>query len=249
MHVREDIPSKILKKHIFPNNIEGLFVEINLRKSKWLIFGTYHPPNQNDNYYFDSLTKALDLYNDYYDNFLLAGDFNAEENEPCLNLFLSQYDAKNLVKDKTCFKSAANPSCIDLLLTNSPKSFQNTTVFSTGLSDFHKMALTVLKTKFEKVKPKEIQYRYYKNFAEDDFRNDLKNHLTNCSTYEDFEKVFLEVLQTHAPLKKKYIRTNEVPYMTKTLRKPSRKGPNLNVNFVKLNYLLTKKYIKSKIIL
>ena len=71
------------------------------------------------------------------------------------------------------------------------------------------MALTVLKTKFEKVKPKEIQYRYYKNFAEDDFRNDLKNHLTNCSTYEDVEKVFLEVLQTHAPLKKKYIRANE----------------------------------------
>ena len=123
IYVREDIPSKILKKHIFPNNIEGLFVEINLRKSKWLIFGTYHPPNQNDNYYFDSLTKALDLYNDYYDKFLLAGDFNAEENEPCLNSFLSQYDAKNLVKDKTCFKSAANPSCIDLLLTNSPKSF------------------------------------------------------------------------------------------------------------------------------
>ena len=39
------------------DNIEGLFVEINLRKSKWLIFGTYHLPNENDRYYFDTLTR------------------------------------------------------------------------------------------------------------------------------------------------------------------------------------------------
>ena len=30
IYVREDIPSKILRKHIFPNDIEGIFVEINL---------------------------------------------------------------------------------------------------------------------------------------------------------------------------------------------------------------------------
>ena len=99
------------------DNIEGLFVEINLRKSKWLIFGTYHLPNQNDSYYFDSLTKALDLYNDYYDKFLLADDFNAEEDEPCLSPFFNSKMQKNLVKDKTCFKSTTNPSCVDLLLT------------------------------------------------------------------------------------------------------------------------------------
>ena len=49
---------------------------------------------------------------------------------------------KNLVKDKTCFKSIDNPSCIDLFLTNSFQSFQKTTTVSTGLSDFHKMIVT-----------------------------------------------------------------------------------------------------------
>ena len=95
------------------------------------------------------------------------------------------------------------------------------------------MAITVLKTKFEKVKPKEIHYRCYKNFVETDFRNDLKKHLTPCSTYEMFEKVFLEVLQTHAPLKKKYVRANEVPYMTKTLRKAIMKRSQLESKFYK----------------
>ena len=32
MYVRNDIPGKLLTKHNFPNDIEGLFVEINFRK-------------------------------------------------------------------------------------------------------------------------------------------------------------------------------------------------------------------------
>ena len=33
IYVREDIPSKQLTKHNFTKNVEGLFVEINLRKT------------------------------------------------------------------------------------------------------------------------------------------------------------------------------------------------------------------------
>ena len=39
------------------------------------------------------------------------------------------------------------------------------------------------------------------------------------ASYKDFELTFLEVLNTHAPLKKKMIRANHVPYMSKILRK------------------------------
>ena len=38
-----------------------------------------------------------------------------------------------------------NPSCIDLVITNSPNSFQSTSTFCTGLSDFDKLVVTVLK--------------------------------------------------------------------------------------------------------
>ena len=44
IYVREDIPCKLLDKHIFPDDIEGLFVELNFRKSKLLLLGTYPPP-------------------------------------------------------------------------------------------------------------------------------------------------------------------------------------------------------------
>ena len=60
-YVREDIPSKILNLVDIPDDIEGTFIEINLRKAKWLIFSTYLPPWQDKGYYFESIAKALDV--------------------------------------------------------------------------------------------------------------------------------------------------------------------------------------------
>ena len=102
----------MLTKHVFPDDIEGLFIELNFRKAKWLLFGIYHPPTQSDSYYFNNLDKALDLYS-HYDKQLLVGDFNTEVSD-VLSIFLYQHDLENLVKDKTCFKNANNPSTIDL---------------------------------------------------------------------------------------------------------------------------------------
>ena len=100
------------------------------------------------------------------------------------------YDLNNLVKDRTCFKSVVNPSCVDLFLTNCTKSFQNTNVVSTGLSDCHKMIVTVLKTTFEKKKPKEIIYRCYKKFDKLFFREELRRKLNLCENYVQFEMFF-----------------------------------------------------------
>ena len=96
IYVRQDIPTRLLKLHTFPYDIEGIFIEINLRKTKWILYGTYHPPGQDDRYYFGHLGKALDIYSDKYDKFLLAGDFNAEEGESCLDIFLCDYGTKNM---------------------------------------------------------------------------------------------------------------------------------------------------------
>ena len=48
IYVRKDIPSKPLTDHKLSHDIEGIFVELNLRKNKWLLFGSYHPPSQSD---------------------------------------------------------------------------------------------------------------------------------------------------------------------------------------------------------
>ena len=59
--------------------------------------------------------------------------------------FCHVYTCQNTIKDQTCFKNPRNPSCVDLFITNRPKSFQSYAVIETGLSDFEKMSLTVMK--------------------------------------------------------------------------------------------------------
>ena len=98
-----------------------------------------------------------------------------------------------------------NPSCIDLLLTNNVYAFQQTSAICTGLSDCHKLVLTVLKTTVPRSQPKEITYRDYKQFDSSKFKKELKNVLTkesndSCTT---FVEQFLKVLNIHAPLKRK----------------------------------------------
>ena len=72
---------KELKQHNFTKNIEGLFVEVNFRKSKLLFFRTYHSTHNiyglNNAVYLEQIGLALDVYSNY-EKFLLAGDFNME---------------------------------------------------------------------------------------------------------------------------------------------------------------------------
>ena len=109
-----------------------------------------------------NLSKIIDLNSAFYDKYLCIGDFNSEISETALRNFCDLYKLKNLVSEPTCFKNPNNPSCIDLFLTNCSRSFQDTQVIETGLSDFHKMNLTVLKIYFTKQKHETIFYRNYK---------------------------------------------------------------------------------------
>ena len=45
----------LTKAHKFLHDIEALFIEINFRKSKWLLFGLYHSPSQSEQYFFGYL--------------------------------------------------------------------------------------------------------------------------------------------------------------------------------------------------
>ena len=183
--------------------------------------GIYHSPSQNDQYFFDNEDKALDIYCSY-DKIVLAGDFNTQEGERLLRNFLNQHELHSINKNPICYKNPNNPSNIDLILTNCSKSFFKTETIFTGLSNFHKIVLSVFKTTFRKFKPKEIVYRNYRKFNENNFNEDLHNQHSSeqPKDYAYFEKIFLSILQEHAPLKKMLLRAKHAPYITKALRKP-----------------------------
>ena len=105
---------------------------------------------------------------------MLIGDLDAQPTEAAVSDFCEINYLKHLIKDKTCFKNPTEPTCIDLIVTNRPKCFQDTVVFETGLSDFHKMSITVMKMYYTKQKPSIVHYRKFTNFCDDSFIKDTE---------------------------------------------------------------------------
>ena len=143
-----------------------------------------------------------------------------------------------MIKHKTCFKNPENPTCTDLILTNSPRSFQNSRVFETGHSDFHKLTITALKRHFPKLKV--VNYRDYPNFQNNEFRAELDNemlkHDLGNMEYQHFLNIFIDILNEHVPMKQKYLRAKQGRFMTKDLHKAIMKRSRLRNKFLRDRY-------------
>ena len=179
-----------------------IFLELNLRKSKWLLFWVYNHTKSNIKNFLGEVSKQLESYISKYDNYIFLGDFNSEVNEEKMNEFCDMYNLKNVIKEATCFKSVLNPSSIDMILTSRFRSFQNSQVIETDLSDHHKMTITVLRMFVKKQAPIFIKYGDYKNFDNLHFHNELKQKLQevnpNNICYDTFENVFMDILNKNA---------------------------------------------------
>ena len=97
-----------------------------------------------------------------------------------LQLFAGFFDLELLIKKPTCFKGS--PSCIDLTITNRAVSLKSQTL---------------------KAFPERKLYRDWKTFD-----SDLKSKIDSMTNldYSSFEKIFINVLNTHAPIKTKELK-------------------------------------------
>ena len=199
LYVREDIPAKVI--HFDCSTSESVFVEINLLREKWLINCSYSS-------HLNVITKALGTYYGKYENVVFLGDFNAGIEETTMKSFFKSYNLTNLIKQPNCFKTPEKLRCVDLILASRPKSFQSTCVIDTGLSDFHRMTVSVLKRHFRKLPPRLISYKDFSSYRNANFINSLTEVIFEVENTESFvkdpdcfHKVCNEVLNQHAPRK------------------------------------------------
>ena len=155
----------------------------------------------------DVLSTYLDLHSTTYEKVLILGDFNVGIEEQHIKTFCNNYNLTSLMKQSTCYKIPNNLACIDLTLCNTPRSFQSTCIIETGLSDFHLMTLTVMKNSSRKFHPRLFNYRSYKNFSNEVFKEILleklskKAFLKNNEGLQRFCDINLQVLNQYAPQK------------------------------------------------
>ena len=92
----------------------------------------------------------------------------------------------------------------------------------TGLSDFHKMTLTVMKVFY---KTKYCDVRNYKHFSNEAFMLDVKNSIIQMTSenndleFDRFKTALDEAIQRHAPIKKRYVRANQASFINKKINK------------------------------
>ena len=135
-------------------------------------------------------------------------------------MFTNTFNLDSLINKPTCFQSP-NPICIDLNVTNKKSLFKNSNVLEVGISDHHSFITTALRTQLIKENAKMKMYRDYKTFNINFFKRDLQESLENHTScgYSCFQNIFIELLNKHAPIKKKIMRFNNNPFMSKALRK------------------------------
>ena len=175
VHVKSSIPSGCLSCENLCNPIKAVPFDINLRKENQLVISIYHPPSQNLEYFLNKLTKMIAFFVDTYENYLIMGDFNIERSDPSLKIFLNSKNLYNLIKSDTCFKGKS--SCIDLFPINRKYSFKFSGSYETGISAHHHIIYTMLKSCFNNTEPKLLNYRDFKHFSQEAFKEDLREAL------------------------------------------------------------------------
>ena len=105
--------------------------------------------------------------------------------------------------------------------------------------DFYRMAVTFMKTTYEKLKPRIVNYRDYINFCNDTFwqifleKLSTENINTYCSGFEKFLQICIDTLNIFPPCKKKKSRENKMRFMNKSLKKTHMERSRLRNIYVK----------------
>ena len=100
-----------------------------------------------------------------------------------------------------------------MILANRKYSYKLPTTFGTSLDDHYHLMYSILAQSFQKEETKILICHYFKQFMYTDFQSELTNKPNSRNSYEycTFEKSFVEVLDMHAPKKRKILHGNHKP--------------------------------------
>ena len=122
---------------------------------------SYNSHKNNTGNHHKALDDFLDSHSSTYEKVLILGYLNVEVDDQNMKTFCDAYTLTSLIKQLKSYKNPSHPKCIDLILTNvprsfqttctietGPRSFQTTCTIETGPSDFHLMSLTAMRKSF-----------------------------------------------------------------------------------------------------
>lgn len=232
VYLRNSINFK-LRTDLISQTLEAVCVEIRKPSSKpFAVIACYRPPNSkighSDELFFknfENLVAALDMEDK---EIIALGDFNCDTSSPKpvnhtkkLLSLIENYQFVQLIKEPTRITESTS-TIIDLILTNREQKIVQRGVIQIGISD-HNLIYTVRKITIQKSGAhKYCTSRSFKHFDLNMFLGDLK--LTDWSSvnsssdinirWQIWKNMFLGIIDKHAPLKTKRVKSLKNPWIT-----------------------------------
>ena len=231
-YIRESINYSI-RPDLCVDQLENLAIEIRKPRSKpFLIMTWYRPPNSTVDKFrlFETLVGRIDAEGvEYY----ILGDMNCnlagsplDHNSIQLTNIADLYGLHQFICEPTRVSDCSS-SLIDLISASGRDRVVCSGVAHVGISD-HSLVYVYRKLSINLVKNQHcmVSYRNFKGFDGAKFRNDISMQSWDCiNTYDDpnkrwyaWKNIFSTVIDRHAPLRSKRVRSSKSPWITSHLK-------------------------------
>ena len=228
IYIRKSINYSI-RFDLCEESLEMIAVELKMQNVKPIVVVVwYRPPNANA-HSFDLFETVLHKLDDLQQDFVILGDLNCNMQvgykswqTKRLNDLIDAFGLYQVVTSPTRV-SADTSSLVDVVLVNNLNKIGNVHVIPVSLSDHYMISCTWGKQKV--CKDHSHKYKTNRNIKKVDmlkYREDISNVQWDCvynathvsTAYTAFEKALLNVIDNHAPLKRKRIKKKESPWVT-----------------------------------
>lgn len=220
------------KENLEHNEIECLWLEIIVEKSKNFLVCIFYRPPDGSRYrsknFDDHFTEMLSFATSTDKEIILLGDANVDYLKRNVNCSfkdsLTVHGFTQTIKNATRITQSTS-SLIDIIATNMTSVIKETTVIPITFSD-HDMVGCVRKLNHVKFKPKQVNCRDYRKYNKDALCQDLESQdwasvfSTNdtLSAWEGLKSILTSTFDHHAPIIEKHIRGKPSPWLTSELK-------------------------------
>ena len=172
------------KKDVEISNIETLWSEVTLPKSKpFLLCTIYRPPNVNSDWV-DAFAEELSIAQTTSLEIIVMGDLNIDllncSNRKWLNL-IQLFDLQQLISDPIRITNKTS-ALIDHLYCSNPENISDCFVSHHSISDHFPICFSrKINSKIKKTTHTSTSYRCFKNFNEELFVSDLAHDFNTFS--------------------------------------------------------------------
>ena len=231
MYLSDDLKWK-RRTDLEKEEIECIWVEIDIYKGKNFLVGCIYRPPDSSNYlskdFNKHLNEMLTKVNDVSMETFLLGDINVNyltksSHKEIKHIFIT-HGFDQLIKVPTRI-TRETKTLIDVIMTNDGSSVQQTKVIPLSLSD-HDCVTCVRKINHRKTPFRTITCRDYSKYNHTELARDVENHdwnpvytAKNVNTAWDYLKqVLTSIVDRHAPLITKRIKGRQCPWMSHEIK-------------------------------